>query len=799
MTTTIRPAYTNRDFAGLKSELSNFVKNTNLAVWSDFFQSNLGVVLIDMLAYIGDIESFGQDSVAVETFLSTCKRYESALAFAKSVGYVPRPRTAASAPCRSVSIPTTLVTNGGIVRAGGVLTSDAGLSYELLAPVTVPIGATSINLSVVEGVSRSETLTPTNSKNQVFTSAEGNVADASWEVWVGPTTNPLNLWTQVDFVQLESTPTQTYSVAFDAAGRLVVTFGDDAAGQIPTQTITVRYRTCAGSAGNTSAGSINGNLIADVTGGGTASVPFQNYDASSAASGGTSLQSGEVVGTTTGLSVTSSFVLSKPPLVAGQVNIVITLPGAGGSITLKDDSAGAWTVIANTTIYTLMSSALSYSSAVGSLTFDAPLPAGVPIIADYYFYPAPDENAVVILGAATGGEDAESLTELRTTIPAYIRSQDRLVTLSDYQSQLTRVAGVALSYAELWVASYTGNVVNLYAWSAEPVTFFSQDDFGGTASALYTRYTPISTATVRAIQQFVRDRTLLTVHHVVYQPDILWVDVYLGDVNYDGRYARAQVMTAITQAIVAVFQDSSGFAIRLSDLYRACENALGVNHFELLRITTGYRSEDSAPEELGATLANPSVSGTLSYRRITPGTVVVTIPQGAADIVLKDLSGDGTLEITSGPGALISATVDYVTGAVAITFTANLVSGFTWYATYRDVVADYRADQNVVINNLPNDGGDLWPPSDTSPATAYPATPPYKDGLPITAGPYTSGTPLTYNPLRDVLIDRVVLTANFYDDTYLYDDEIYYDSTGVTVGTVRCINLRSLRLNPVSG
>jgi hypothetical protein len=799
MTTTIRPAYTNRDFSGMKAELSNFVKNTNLPVWSDFFQSNLGVLLIDMLAYVGDIESFGQDSVAVETFLSTCKRYESALAFAKSVGYVPRPRTAASAPCRSVTIPTTLVTNGGTVRAGGVLTSDAGLSYELLEPVVVPIGATAINLSVVEGVSRSETLAPTNSKNQTFTSAEGNVADASWEVWVGPTTNPNNLWTQVDFVQLESTPTQTYSIAFDAAGRLVVTFGDDAAGQIPTQTVTVRYRTCSGAAGNTSAGSINGSLTADVTGGGTASIPFQNYDASSVSSGGSTLQSGEVVGTTTGISVTSTFILAKTPTVAGQVNIVITLPGAGGSFTLKDDSAGAWTVVANTTIYTLASGAFTYSSGVGSLTFNLPLPAGAPIVADYYYYPAPNDNAVVVIGAATGGEDAESLTELRTTIPAYIRSQDRLVTIADYRSQLTRVAGVALSYAELWVASYTGNVVNLYAWSAEPVTFLAQDDFGGTAAAAYTRYTPISTGTVRNIQQFVRDRTLLTVHHVVYQPDILWVDVYLGNVTYDGRYARAQVMTAVTQAVVAVFQDADGFSIRLSDIYRAGENALGVKHFEILRLTVGYRSESSAPEEMGVTAANPSVSGTLSFRRVTPGSVVVTIPQGGANIVLADTSGDGTLVITSGPGALVSATVDYVTGAVAITFTAPLTSGFSWYATYRDVVYDYRANQNVIINELSSAGGDLWPPSDTAPPAAYPATPPYKDGLPLTAGPYTSLTPVTYAPLQDILIDRVVLTANFYDDTYLYDDEIYYDSSGAPPGVVRAINLRSLRFNPTAG
>ena len=206
---TLVRSFTNRDFEALRLELSNLILATLPDVWTDFFESNLGLSLVDMLALVGDVVTLGQDLAALEVFLSTCARYESAVRFATSVGYRPRAAAPAEVLMDLTTIPADVVTNGATIAKGQTITGNNGLKYELLADQVIPAGATSFQMSLFEGESFEEVFAAATGLDYEVTSDEDGIAEDSWEVWVGATTNPNNLWTRVDSLALESTASKT--------------------------------------------------------------------------------------------------------------------------------------------------------------------------------------------------------------------------------------------------------------------------------------------------------------------------------------------------------------------------------------------------------------------------------------------------------------------------------------------------------------------------------------------------------------------------------------------------------------
>lgn len=776
-------SFTNRDYAGLVEQLKAHVKQTRPDLFSDFTDASLGLLLIEMLATVGEIVSFGQDAAVSETFLATCRRYDSALAFAKSVGYVPRPYTAATATMRSLEFPTALLIYGGSILKGESLRGDNGLTYEVAEDYTISPNQGVVRLLVVEGTSHEETFVLSSQRSQTVTSSAPRVAGDSWEVWVGDTSVPANLWTETDSVLLETTASQTYDVSFDAEGRVIIRFGDGSAGAVPSGVATLRYRTCNGSAGNAPAKSIRGNLRVAVATPvpSTTTVQFENYETQATTVGGTQLQSGEYLGDTDGTPVIN-VVIAHIPAVAGQVQVTVTLAGAAGVVVLKDDGAGGFTIVSNTTALSLVSGAISYSSGAISLSFSANVDVGGTIIADYAFFVSSDASQVTVVGAATGGADRESLAELRVNIPVYVRTQDRLLTIDDYRKGLMRIAGVALAFVDNWAAAYSGNVVRLYMWARETAQLIAKQSSGAYIQVPYTRYAQAAAPTVQAAQSFVKPRTVLTVHHIIYRPEMMWVDIYLGEVSFDKRYALATVREDIAKAVALVGENSTGFALRLADIIDSVREVRGVLWFNPTRIVTGYRDVSSVPEALGATTGGQSISGTLTMTTVSPGSVVLTIEQGTVAIVCYD-NGVGGWAVQSGSATIVeaSSTIDYETGAFTITFSLPLalVANQPFYATYRDVRNDYRAAQYVTTGDPVSP--DPYPPPDSG-------NTPFTDGKPLGS----SGFQNRYPPLQDIVIDQTVSQSYFYDETYLYNDEITYSSVARNVNDVRCINIRQV-------
>tara|TARA_R100001086_G_scaffold87122_3_gene42584 strand:+ start:4659 stop:6305 length:1647 start_codon:yes stop_codon:yes gene_type:complete len=476
--------YTKRQFQDVFEELQAFVAASRPNDATDFFESNLGTALMELVAYVTDLLSYGQDIVAEEAFLATARRYDSALRFARSVGYVPRSAVSATTTLRSGALPSSIVTNGGVVVAGSAVTGLNGKRYEVVSDAAIAAGSSIAVITVREGQTYTETFTPTKSAGQTFQVTEGVVEQSSWEVYVGDATDAANKWTQVDNVAFELSATKTYEVFFDGDGRLSVRFGDGNAGRIPNQTITIRYRTTSGASGNTAVNTIRGSFRVEVN-------------------AGAIIESIEVTNST---------------------------------------------------------------------------------------------------ATASGGQDRETIDELRASIPSYLRTLDRVVSIRDFDDALQRLAGIALSFSDVPTTAFSGSIVRSHIWSQEQVDFSSTSATGVTSTVKYQRYAVASGVRVNAAQLYLKPRTPVTTHTIVVTPTIAQVDLDLGIVYYDRANTRQTVHTAIVQAVVKLFEEASGFEIRLSDIYSRVLAVPGVRHFQIQSIVFEHIDPENPPTTIAESL-----------------------------------------------------------------------------------------------------------------------------------------------------------------------------------------------------
>ena len=83
--------YTGRDFASIKQELANYAQKYYPETFRDFNEASFGSLMLDMVAYVGDILSFYTDYQANEAYLDTALEFSNVLKMSKQMGYKYRP------------------------------------------------------------------------------------------------------------------------------------------------------------------------------------------------------------------------------------------------------------------------------------------------------------------------------------------------------------------------------------------------------------------------------------------------------------------------------------------------------------------------------------------------------------------------------------------------------------------------------------------------------------------------------------------------------------------------------------
>jgi len=79
--------YTSRDFNSIKNDLVNYAKRYYPNSFKDFNKASFGALMLDTVAYTGDILSFYLDYQANESFLDTASEFENVIRHGRELGY----------------------------------------------------------------------------------------------------------------------------------------------------------------------------------------------------------------------------------------------------------------------------------------------------------------------------------------------------------------------------------------------------------------------------------------------------------------------------------------------------------------------------------------------------------------------------------------------------------------------------------------------------------------------------------------------------------------------------------------
>src|SRR5262245_32722949 len=88
MTAPAPPAidYTDKDFRSLRAAMLRLAQQ-RLPEWTDQSPADLGILLVDLFAYVGDVITYYQDRIASELFPSTATERASVVDLLRLIGY----------------------------------------------------------------------------------------------------------------------------------------------------------------------------------------------------------------------------------------------------------------------------------------------------------------------------------------------------------------------------------------------------------------------------------------------------------------------------------------------------------------------------------------------------------------------------------------------------------------------------------------------------------------------------------------------------------------------------------------
>jgi len=263
--------YTNRDFASIKDAL---LERATLIFpeWTSRDQSDFGMLLVDLWAYMGDVLHYYVDRASREAFLETATQRDSLLSIAKLLDYIPIGRTAAVS---SIKLDATLseATDASpiLIPAGTrflatplvegaekvVFTLDRDTAFNVSGtPVTgydTYQKSSLITVPVIEGEIFSESFTSNGLATQKFTLNKTGIVHSSIrvDVFEGAGGNAIRYGNVERLVEYSST-SLVYSVDLNANDSSTLNFGNGVHGKVPTNNalISIVYRRSRGSAGN---------------------------------------------------------------------------------------------------------------------------------------------------------------------------------------------------------------------------------------------------------------------------------------------------------------------------------------------------------------------------------------------------------------------------------------------------------------------------------------------------------------------------------------------------------------------
>jgi hypothetical protein len=255
--------YTSRDFDGLKRSLLDYAR-VAFPDWAPGSEGDFGVLLVELLAYTGDVLSYYVDRAQNESYLPTASQRASILQIAELVGY--RPGTGAPAT-GSVTLKSADGSADVTVPAGTRLATDFAsdldtqIIFETDVEVVVPGSGGTIAVAVTEGETKKDDVTgnplkiaeSTGLPDQTIRLPHPKVYVETIQVYVAG-----EEWLAVDHLLDADAGDRVFETFYDDQGYSWIRFGDGLNGAIPTLglEISAKYRVGVGAAGNLAAGRV---------------------------------------------------------------------------------------------------------------------------------------------------------------------------------------------------------------------------------------------------------------------------------------------------------------------------------------------------------------------------------------------------------------------------------------------------------------------------------------------------------------------------------------------------------------
>lgn len=281
--------YTHQDFESMKSRLVKFILERFPKDFTDFVESSLAVMEMEIFAFLADALSFKIDQIANEIYIDTVTEVENIFRIAKAVGFnplPPLPSTASFVATINAVQPVDMIIPPGVLATVSV--ANQLIPFEIYAAdsnnnpvfdddIIIPAGSlTNTSLIGVQGKTFTDVFAGDGTPNQIYEIESSPVLYDSVRVDVDGVR-----WAQVSYFT-DSNPRREFRIEFDSQYFCFVVFGNNRAGVIPSEgsQINVTYRTGGGTIGNIITGFIEVQRQYDVQDLGYAMpVSFRNYTA----------------------------------------------------------------------------------------------------------------------------------------------------------------------------------------------------------------------------------------------------------------------------------------------------------------------------------------------------------------------------------------------------------------------------------------------------------------------------------------------------------------------------------------